>query len=244
MDATVAILAGGLGTRISGVLGDTPKVLGPVAGRPFLEWLLDRLESQGAHHVIMLLGHLADKVESHLAEHPRPNMIIETVIEPEPLGTLGALRHAGGDLRLGDIILINGDTFVDVDIKALVRRHKEAGKPVTMLCVKVEDTARYGRVDLTEDGMVRRFFEKDPDTHGPGVVNAGVNVFSPRAIDLIQKSHGASLEQDFLEALPQNTIAAHVVDAAFVDIGTPESYAEAARIMGIEDTGETAPPQT
>jgi len=124
MDATVAVLAGGLGTRISGVLGDTPKVLGPVGGRPFLDWLLDKLQTQGVQHVILLLGHLAQKVQDHLAENPRTKMFVETIIEPSPLGTLGAIRYGAASMNMVDVIVLNGDTFIDADLKPLLARHR------------------------------------------------------------------------------------------------------------------------
>jgi len=234
MDATVAILAGGLGTRISGVLGDTPKVLAPIGGRPFLAWMLDGLQNQGCRHVILLLGHLAEKVDAYLDANPREGLLVERVYEPRPMGTLGALRNAGAHLMLGDLIVMNGDTYVQADLKELLRHHREVGTPITMLCVHVADGSRYGRVDLTGDGLVRRFFEKDPNRHGPGLVNAGVTVFSTRAVAMLLKAPGQSLERDFLETLPQGSMAAHVVDAPFIDIGTPESLAEAAKVMGVE----------
>lgn len=233
MNVTVAILAGGLGTRISSVLGDTPKVLGPVAGRPFLDWMLDRLEKKGVAHVVMLLGHLSDAVIAHLNANPRKKMLIEWVVEPEPMGTLGALRNARESLNLGDVMLINGDTFIDADLKDLVAFHEENAYPVTMLCVSVEDGSRFGQVQLSEDGTVRRFYEKGMGKPGPALVNAGINIFSPEAMARIFGSQGSSLERDFLEALPQGTIMAKSVDAAFVDIGTPESYEAAASIMGL-----------
>lgn len=226
----VAVLAGGLGTRIRGVLGDTPKVLAPVAGRAFLGHLLDYLGTYGARRVVLCLGHLADRVTAWLARGDSSGaMDVVCQIEPRPLGTAGALGYVRGELRSPLVLVVNGDTFLDADLRAFVASHKLSGAEASVLCVQVEDAARYGRVEIGPDGRVRRFVEKAP---GSGTINAGVYLFSSVFLDRLVTQGAVSLERDVLEKMPPGALNAHIAKARFIDIGTPESLAEAAGVIG------------
>ena len=223
----VAVLAGGLGTRIAGVLGDTPKVLAPVEGRPYLAWLLDWLAGFGVRRVVLCLGHLADKVETWVARHQQPDMEIVISVEPAPLGTAGGLRHARPLLRSDPALVMNGDTFLAADLGAFLQRHRTAGADICILCAEVAEAGRYGRVELDEDRYIRRFAEKEPGT-GPGLINAGVYLFSAAALDRLAAGDARSIEREIFMAEQPGRIAAEVTRGAFIDIGTPESLAEAA----------------
>lgn len=223
----VAVLAGGLGTRIAGVLGDTPKVLAPIEGRPYLAWLLDWLAGFGVRRVVLCLGHLADKVEAWVASNRRPGMEIATSVEPRPLGTAGALRHARPLFHSDPVLVMNGDTFVAADLAALLARHRNAGADMTLLCASVEDAGRYGKIELDDQSRIRRFVEKAPGT-GPGIISAGIYMLSRQALDRIAGSSATSIERDIFMAEGAGRIAAEVTQGAFIDIGTPESLAEAA----------------
>ena len=225
----IAVLAGGLGTRIRGVLGDTPKVLAPIAGRAFLGHLLDRLSAGGARRVVLCLGHLADRVSAWLdREEAHDELDLVCRVEPRPLGTAGALGHARGDLRSGTVLVMNGDTFTDADLHAFVAAHRRSGAEASILCVEVDDAARFGRVEVGSDGRIRRFVEKAP---GSGTINAGVYLFSSAFLDRLVADGAVSLERDVLEAAAPGTLHAHVVKARFIDIGTPDSLAAAAGVI-------------
>lgn len=227
----VAVLAGGLGTRLAGAVPDLPKALAPVGGRPFLEHLLDWLESHGARRVALLLGHRAEQIEAHLAAHPRPQLEFAYSIEPAPLGTGGALGFAAHQLRSDPVLVVNGDTFVDGDLAALAQAHREAAAPATLLCVEVPDAGRYGRVDV-KGGRIAAFREKDPSFRGAAVINAGVYLLSQALLASMAPDRPASLERDIFEKFAPGTLGAHVdAKARFVDIGTPESWAGAASVV-------------
>lgn len=227
----VVVLAGGLGTRIRGVLGDTPKVLAPINGRPFLDHLLDHLARLGAGRAVLSLGVGADRVSDHLAHRPPPLPVIQ-VIEPAPLGTAGALRHALPCLSGDPVMVMNGDTWLETDFAAFLAEHHRAGRPVSLLCVGVDDVSRYGRVELAEDGSVTRFTEKAPGQSGPGLINGGALLLSRRALDQLAAGSGPSLERDFLGQLPPGWIHGWRAEgAAFIDIGTPDSLAEAGGVL-------------
>jgi len=221
----IAILAGGLGSRVSSILKDTPKVLAPIDGRPYLEHLIDRLTSFGAHRMLLLIGHLADAVKTHVDSNPRPDCEIIPIIEPEPMGTAGALRLARDHFNSNPVLVMNGDSFVDANLCDFLGSHIASEADGSLLCTRVDDAGRYGRIDCDEDGRIVRFAEKDPDFHGEGLVNAGIYLFNTAMLDYIALSPGASLEHDIFEKLPERYLNAYAGTFTFIDIGTPESLA-------------------
>jgi mannose-1-phosphate guanylyltransferase len=225
------VLAGGLGTRTRAILAETPKILAPIAGRPYLDYLIDWLCRYGARRIVLGLGHRADAVEAYLAAHPRAEVAIEAAIEPSPLGTAGAIRFARSRISSDPALVVNGDSFVDADLCALVARHRAQGSLGTILCTEVPHGARYGRVEIDRAGSIERFVEKDPTVRGPATINAGVYLLSARLLDEIARGSAASLEREVFQRLPKGTLAAFAGRFAFVDIGTPESLARAAEIL-------------
>jgi mannose-1-phosphate guanylyltransferase len=228
----VAILAGGLGTRIRGVLGDTPKVLAPVGDKTYLDHLIADLKARGVTKVTLMLGHLADKVIAH-CQAAHYDLPVDWVVEPQPLGTGGAVRFAREKLVDDPVLVMNGDTWLQADYAAFLRAHKQSGRLVTLLCVQVENAARYGRVVLDEDHAITAFQEKDPNTTVAGVINGGVYLLSQAGLDALCATHAASLEKDFFEQRADGTLGAFVADnATFIDIGTPESLKQAPDVFG------------
>jgi NDP-sugar pyrophosphorylase family protein len=228
-DIDALILAGGLGSRLAGVLGNLPKVLAPIGGRPFVDFQLDYLASKGVRKVVLSLGHRAEMVLAHLAETKSP-LPIETVVEPRPLGTAGAIAFARPALGSDPVALLNGDTWLDLDLAAMLANHRAAhGALATLSCVAVNDTRRYGAVELRTDGSIARFVEKDQSSSSGGLVNGGVYLLSAQLLDSLTVATGSSLERDILPHLPAGALRSYIVGQAdFFDIGTPESYARAA----------------
>lgn len=223
----VVVLAGGLGTRMKGVLGDRPKLLAPIGDRPFLDVLLDRLREFGAQRVVLGLGHLADKVIGHLKENPTVGMEIVTVVEHEPLGTAGALRSLRPHIKSDPAMIMNGDTFTGADLCAFVAAHRQSGAAGSILCTEVPDARAFGRVYLAPNGRVMAFMEKDPSEKGPGLINAGVYLFGAPLLDHIDDMPGPMLERDVFPALPAESLMAVKDYNPFIHIGTPEDLARA-----------------
>ena len=221
----VLILAGGLGTRLAGVLVGKPKVLAPIGSRTFLDILLDRLAHFGAKRIVLSLGHLADEVQRHLAASPRSDLSVEWVVEPEPQGTDGALRFARSALRSPTVLILNGDSLIDADLCGLVETHRSSGVEATLLCTRVSDAARFGTVEI-DGGRIQRFHEKTGFSL-PGTINAGVYVMSGGLLDQVAVLPGPSLERDIFQKLSPGTLGAHAGDFSFIDIGTPEDFARA-----------------
>lgn len=232
MDVDILILAGGLGTRITGVLGDTPKILAPVGDETFLDFTIDWLAAAGAKRLILCLGHGSQKVLTHLRSRPDDGINIETVVEDEPLGTAGALRLARPFIVSETVLVINGDSWVDVELGDFIASHRESGANVSVLCVGVANTSRYGSCEVDKYDRIARYVEKDPSRTGPGLINAGIYLFSGSALSLLMESQGSSLEYDFLQRLPGGTVHGYVAsDAHFIDIGTPESLEVATEML-------------
>jgi NDP-sugar pyrophosphorylase family protein len=234
----VFVIAGGLGTRIGSVLGDTPKLLAPISGRPYLAYLLDWLRRFGAKRIVLGLGHRAQAVVDFLDRNApsHDDLDIVTVIEPRPLGTAGAIRFARPHLRSDPVLIMNGDSFADADLCALVGHHRRARAKATLLCAEVDDAGRYGRVEIDNEGRIRGFIEKDPDFHGPSSISAGVYLFSAALLDEIAKGEAASLEREVFGIAPAGSFDAFAGRFAFIDIGTPESLKTAERVIGGRQT--------
>lgn len=228
----VAILAGGLGTRIRDALGDTPKVLAPIGGRPFLDHLLDRLASAGARRVILCLGHLAEQVIAHVEKRPASALGVEWEVEDAPLGTAGAVRLSAHRLSSDPVMVMNGDTWLDLDYADFVETYRCSGAEVAVACANVEDTSRYGRVEIDADDHILRFEEKCEPPGPSGIVNGGVYLISRRALQTIAGGQGASLEHDYLPNFGYADIVAHQAKGVFLDIGTPQSLERAGTVMG------------
>jgi NDP-sugar pyrophosphorylase family protein len=225
----VVILAGGLGTRIRSVLGDTPKLLAPAPGGTLLDFFVARLVAQGARRIVPALGHRAEAILDYLRTRSYP-VEIAPVVEPAPLGTAGALRYLRAGLRPGPAVVMNGDTLTDLDLGLLPRRLAQTGADAVLACVDVEDAARFGRVIVSPDGFIERFAEKGAS--GPGTVNAGIYALSADFLDRIAAGDGSSLENDFFQTAAPRRLAALACGGRFVDIGTPEGFAEGVRLFG------------
>ena len=230
----VLVIAGGLGTRIQSVLGDTPKLLAPIGGRPYLAYLLDWLRRFGAKRIVLGLGHRAQAVIDFL-DRNKPSyddLTVVTMTEPRPLGTAGAIRFARPNLRTDPVLVMNGDSFADADLCAFVAHHRRVGAKATLLCAEVDDAGRYGRVELDGEGRICGFIEKDPNFHGKSAVSAGVYLFSAALLDEIAGGGATSLEHDVFGRAPSGSLDAFAGPFAFIDIGTPESLKLAERIFG------------
>lgn len=213
------ILAGGLGTRLRPLTDETPKSLLPIANRPFLEHQIDHLRSHGVERVVLSLGHLPGAIRAHFGDR------CEYVVEPEPLGTGGAIRFAGAGF--GETFLVcNGDVLTDLDVTALVAFHRERGARATIALTPVDDPSRYGLVLTGGGGAVTAFVEKPaPGTvEPPARINAGTYVLEPDVLDLIEPGRQVSIEHDVFPRLVGAGLFALASIARWRDIGTPESY--------------------
>ena len=223
------VLVGGLGTRLRAVVSDVPKPLAPVAGRPFLAWLLDHLADNGMHHVVLAAGYLAELVVDSIGREWR-GMEVNYSIESSPLGTGGAVRQACGLLRGDATHLLNGDTFLRYDMSALEQATRTAGSALGMALARVDDVARYGAV-VCNAGRVDGFSEKGE--RGPGYINAGSYYLTSAALLALPKDPAFSFEAKVLGPLTEaGKVCGYAATSGFIDIGVPEDYLRAQSVFG------------
>lgn len=222
----VLVLAGGLGTRLRSVVPEAPKVLAPIQGRPFLDHLLAWLARFGFRRAVLSLGYRAAMVEAHLAGVTAP-LEVATVTEPAPLGTGGAIAFSRSALTSDPVLVLNGDSWVDVDLPAFLAAHAASGADLSLVAVPVENCSRFGEVQVDESGRVTGFLEKSPDMARPGLINAGVYLLSAALLDRMAGEKPTSFERDVLTPMAGHGLFAHAVPPTrFVDIGTPESFSD------------------
>jgi NDP-sugar pyrophosphorylase family protein len=228
----VAILAGGLGTRLRSVIGERTKVVAEVNGRPFLAHLLDQIARFGFRDVVLCVGWQADAVEAALGSAHGP-LRLRYSREPEPLGTGGALRLALPLLEGPAAMVLNGDSYCDADLAAAWAEHRERRATATLVLVEMADTSRYGRVELAADGVISRFTEKQ-ESSTAGWINAGIYLLERARIEAIPAGRALSFERDVLPGWIGTGLRSHCTRARFIDIGTPQSYSAASRFFGAE----------
>ena len=227
---TAVILAGGFGTRIKQQLPDLPKPLAPVVKRPFLDWQLRYLAQQGFRRSLLSTGYLAEKVAAYAQTANITGMQIDCVAETEPLGTAGGFLNAvqGGKntTKTEAWLVLNGDSLIVTDYRILVEILSDQTVDGVILGVNVDDAARYGSLIYDSQGYLQQFAEKQA---GAGVINSGVYLIGDRLLSDFPSNRPLSFEYDVFPALLKQgaKIKVHAVDAAFLDIGTPETLAQA-----------------
>lgn len=225
-DTKAVLLVGGLGTRLRTVVSSAPKVLASVGNRSFLDLLVLQLRTQGIRRLVMCTGYMADQIEHAFGDGRATDISVEYSKESQPMGTAGALKLASPMLQaLPYFLLMNGDSFLEIDFEKLLSFHQAKQAPVTIAVVKVANTSRYGSMVIDADYRVTRFQEKT-GKEIPGIVNAGVYVINRDVLAQIPDGPG-SLEKDVFPRLIELGIYAFESNGVFIDIGTPEDYAKA-----------------
>jgi D-glycero-alpha-D-manno-heptose 1-phosphate guanylyltransferase len=226
----VIVLAGGEGKRLRPVVRDVPKPMADVAGRPFLWWLMDRLHQQQARRVVLSVGYKADAIQDYFGEQFQ-GMGIAYSVESEPLGTGGAIRLALEQATQAQVIVMNGDTYTDLDLRNFITKFQSTGSDLAIAATHLDNVGRYGAIsiDETSDRLIR-FEEKQRSS--AGYINAGVYCLRP---DIFRK-YGVpakfSFERDFLsERLAELNPVVFKETRAFIDIGVPEDYALAQTVI-------------
>lgn len=215
------ILAGGMGIRLRERVSDLPKPMAPIAGRPFLEYLLDRLAHAGISTVTLSVGYKWEVIRDHFGTSYR-DIEIDYAIEAEPLGTGGALLHALGHANAAPVLALNGDSLLDLDFAKLRAWYEANPAPIAMVVRSVPDIARYGSVSI-ENGHITGFYEKGPG--GPGCINAGIYCLQPGIFADYRDGNRFSFEQDILQRhCAELNPRAWCSDAYFIDIGIPEDF--------------------
>lgn len=225
----VVILCGGLGTRLRSVTGENPKVLVSVNGRPFLDLLLDEVRRQGGRRVILCVGYQAGKIQEYYTGRDTGlNLVCSR--EDQPLGTGGAICRAAGLIESDSFLVLNGDSFCPVDMRALGAFHQDKRALGTIAVCPGRAGGDYGGVVLEEGtDRVLAFQEKDRSSTA-SYVNAGVYVLSRAVFKQMPDQERFSLEYDvFPRCVDQGALWGFRTEAPLWDIGTPERLARIRR---------------
>ncbi len=224
---TAVILAGGPAAGSAGrQTAELPQVLAPVAGRPFIHYLLDQLIEAGVPRAIVCTGHQARQVEQTLG--PRYGTVqLQYSREQQPLGTAGAVRLAAGQLTTPLAMVLNGDCFCGGSLAHFLHWHRRSGFRGSLLLVHRDAADRYGRVTLGSDNAILAFEEKR-DGLGPGLVNAGVYLLCRELLEQIPSQVPLSLERDVFPGwAARGLLGGYPMRVPFLDIGLPEAFSQA-----------------
>lgn len=227
---TAIVLAGGLGTRLSGVVPGLPKPMAPVNGRPFLEHLLDYWIGQGIGHFILSVGYRREAVIDHFGDVYK-RCPIAYAVEENPMGTGGGLLIASAGLAKDTpFLLLNGDTYFEVDLRGLSGFHSRNGSGWTFSLFRTSETGRYMGIEVGADGRIRSL---KSGTAQPGrLANGGVYLVGPHVLEKCRWKAGdkASLEDDIIPSLLDAGAGFYGYECKgkFIDIGVPGDYFRAA----------------
>ena len=219
------ILAGGLGTRLQGVIGEYPKCMAPVNGKPFLAWIFDYLAEQGCVRTILSLGYKHEVVTDWLATQELP-FVVDHVIEEEPLGTGGGIHLAMKQAAADNVIVLNGDTMFMVGLRDQMAYHLRQHSGTTLALKKMHKFDRYGVVNMDTSCVISSFEEKQ--YREEGLINGGVYIVNSKHFLSKHFHHKFSFEKEYLEKYAaEHKFHGFESDAYFIDIGIPEDYSRA-----------------
>ena len=221
------ILAGGFGTRLAHVVPDVCKPMAPVAGRPFLRYVLDQLDAAGFGHVVVADGYRREQIESFFLGTYR-GLQIDYSPEDEPLLTGGAVKKALKLCSNSYVFVLNGDTWLDVNFSALEVASVKCSPTAVLAAKRMRNFDRYGTLAMDTEGTIRAFYEKTPCKEG--LINGGVYLIRRDALNVMPSKF--SLETDFFErAVSEGGLMAVECCGGFIDIGVPEDYERAQKMF-------------
>lgn len=220
------ILAGGKGSRLKEVVDDVPKVMAPVNGRPFLEYLLDYLGDYIFEHVVLSVGYKKEKIMDHFGSRYK-DISIDYAVEDEPLGTGGGIVKAFEKIKGNRSFVFNGDTMFRINLIRQFDFHQIKQTDFSVVLRETEDVSRYGSVEIDMEKKITQFNEKG-EKRGPGLINGGVYLINKRFFNKNSFPEKFSIEKDCLEALVHtDQFYGLKCNQYFIDIGIPEDYQKA-----------------
>ena len=226
------LLAGGMGTRLRPLTAHTPKPIVPIFNRPFLHYQLDLLKQvPEIDEAILSLNYQPQRIEAVLGNGSSTGVPLRYVVEPNPLGTGGAIKYASAGVT-DSVVVFNGDVLTQIDLAAVIRLHRERRARATIVLTPVDNPTAYGLVETDKDGNVRRFLEKpSADNITTNNINAGIYVLEPETFDRIPDGIQWSIERAYFPSLVERreTFVAYLYAGYWIDIGAPDKYTQVHR---------------
>jgi len=237
------VLCGGAGTRLRSVTGNAPKSLASVAGRPFLELLLRQLRRYGFRRAVLAVGYQKEMISSSLGGAAF-GLQLAYAEEESPLGTGGAMRNAADFVQTDSVLVTNGDSYTDVDLSRFVEEFQKTKADFSVVVVPADGRGDIGSVLVDSDGKLARFAEKEAGIGAQYFINAGIYMVSRQLLQEIPAGVAISLEKQLFPGWLETGKAMRAFHHAgsCVDIGTPERYEMAQRMLASAEA-EPGPPR-
>lgn len=222
------VLVGGPGTRLRPYTLELAKALLPVKGKPMVLHVLDLLKSHGVTDIILAIGYKGEQIKEYFGDGSKFGLNITYIEEKSPLGTAGPLQLAKKYLK-ETFFIVWGDILSRVDLSDFMYAHKNNEGLATVALTSVEDTSRYGVVEL-KGSKIMRFVEKPKKEDAPSnFVNAGMAIMEPEVIkEYVPKKGKAMVEYDVYPALAKDgKLYGYTFSGQWFDTGTHEAYERA-----------------
>ncbi len=227
----VVILCGGLGKRLHSVVNDKPKPMVVIHHRPFLDILIEYVAGYGFKRFILCIGYMGEVIKDHYEKKSMPLTILFSS-EKELLGTGGAIKNAEPLIQSSPFLVMNGDSFCQVELDRFIDFHFSKGGWVTIALARIEDTTDYGLVTMEPSGQIVKFDEKiKVNMKNNNLINAGLYLIEKKSLALIPSNKIYSLEYDLFPEITDGRIYGYVADGDLIDIGTPQRYEKAKQIL-------------
>ena len=220
------IMVGGKGTRLRPLTNNCPKPILPILDKPCTEYFIDALADAGIEEVIMACGYRSQQVRDALGDGSKQGIKVIYSYEDHPLGTGGAVKLIQD--KLDDVfIAINGDNFMDIDFRAMVKEHFETGADITISLSTTDNPCEVGIVRLDDTGKVLEFKEKPkPEEVFSNILNTGVYVINKWVLDYIPEDTMYDLSKELFPLLMEKgyTIHGYKEPGHWMDIGRPKDF--------------------
>lgn len=224
------ILAAGLGTRLRPLTNTIPKPLLPIAGTPLIVWNLLLLKRHGFYDVVVNLHHLGPMIEQALGNGSKYGLRIYYSHEPVILGTGGGIKQAEANFSGEPVLVLNGDTLFELDLEALCAAHLQRKAAATLVLRPDPDAARWGLVEVGDDGRIIRITGRGKPESGPAQARmfAGIHILHPRLLRDVPKGKESSIIDAYVSAIQRDEpVFGYDLTGYWSDVGTPERYAQA-----------------
>ena len=228
---TAVILAGGLGTRLRATVPDLPKPMAPINGYPFLEYQMDYWKQQGVTNFILSVGYKYQTIIEYFGENYR-GIPVSYVVEQKPLGTGGGVLLATSNLT-EPFLVLNGDTFFEVNLKELMDFHFKHQSEWTFALFRTSEVGRYMGMEVMQDGQIKQLQSDTKQVER--LANGGVYFVNPSVLNHLQdsKENKISLEDNILPSILNLECKLYGIEqsGSFIDIGIREDYLRASEVL-------------
>lgn len=231
-ETQAVILAGGKGTRLRPYTYEVPKSMLLLKNKPLLEYLIIHLRNSGIKDIIICINEQGSKIKEYFGDGSRFNVRIVYSQEKTELGTGGALYNAKDIISSSPFLLLHGDLLTDIDIKEMLSYHQQAGTTATMALKPIQNVKRFGQINL-KGSVVTAFYgnKKAASIKRSNLINAGIYVLNQDIFKHFPSRAKFALEEILTTLIHKQQVAGYVFDSLWVDVGDPQDYEQALKIL-------------